>query len=203
MHFINENVTTYEGAMAQLDFIFYLAFATAFIIFALMIASVYGFSLYVNKGVKPPIKFTTWLKVITVSTLLSALITTVPTIGFLASQDYYKGHYEASGTIATVTFNKTHAGQAGNDGDFTIGLILDNGDPVVIQMPIDNPDNVVPGAEFTLKSETLVDITPRDDFYPIEDFTYYYESSQSLANTQWVTFDTILVDFIVDGEIVK
>lgn len=203
MHFINENVTTYEGAMAQLDFIFYLVSATTFIIIGLIIASVYGFSLYVNKGVRPPIKFTTWLKVITVSTLLSALIIAGGAFMTLANEDYYKGHYEASGTIDSVTFNKAHAGQDGGDGDYSIDLILDNGDPVTIQMPIDNPDNVVPGAEFTLKSETLVDITPRDDFYPIEDFAYYYESDQSLANTQYASFDTILVDFIVDGEAVK
>lgn len=201
MHFINENVSTYEGAMAQLDFIFYLVFATAFIIIGLIIAFTYGMSLYLNMDDSSPIKFTALLKVITVSTLLSALMIAGGAFITLAYKDYYKGHYEASGTIDTVTFNKTHAGQA--DGYYSIDLILDNGDPVTIQMPLDDPDGVVPGANFTLKSHTLIDTTPYDDFYPIEDFTHYYESDQSLANTQWVTSDTINVNLIVDGKTVK
>ena len=200
MHFINENISTYEGFMSQLDITFYLVSAISFIIFALIIAFGYGMPLYVNIHDRPPIKFTTLLKIITVSTLLSALIT-AGGIGTLAYKDYYKGHYEASGTIDSVTFTKTHAGQ--DDGYYSIDLILDNGDPVTIQMPIDNPGNVVPGANFTLKSHTLIDTTPYDDFYPIEYFTHYYESDQALANTRYASSDTILVDFIVDGETVK
>lgn len=195
MQFISENVSTYEALFFILTIPLVLV-ATAIVAAFTFIITAANAHHTDDMEEKPPIA---WVKPILLTCLNGAAALTIAVLFIFAAYGVTKGHYEASGTIDAVTFNKTHAGQP--DGVHEINLILDNGDPVTIQMPLSDPDIVVPGADFTLKTNVLMNAGTYDAFRPIEDITYS-KRHQSLID-QFALNKAITIDFVVDGDIVK
>lgn len=131
-----------------------------------------------------------------ISGILTSLIFALITVSFV---DLDKGYYQASGTIESVEHRTEYAGEI--DGDYTISLKLENGDLVDIQMPLQSPESIEPGDDFTLQSELIFNRHEVKDFTPIEKL-HYFPDRKSLGTSQFPT-PYFTVDLIVDGDVVK
>lgn len=193
MYFIPENYTFIEAVLMLLtEPIVLFAGALALIATTLLMVH-YLYS-------KPELSFSKiWTISLTlsfISGMLTSLIFALTTATFV---DLDKGYYEATGTIESVEHRTQYAGET--DGDYTIELKLDNGDLVDIQMPLQSPESIEPGDDFTLQSELIFNRYEVKDFAPIEKL-HYLPKRQSLGSSQFPT-PYFSVDLIVDGVAVK
>lgn len=198
MYFIPENYTFTEAIFMLLTEPIIIA-AGAFALIATMLLSAHFLSAHYMYNESDPSLFKIWT-VIPVLGVISGLLTSlIFALAITTLVDLDKGYYEATGTIESIEHHTEYAGQT--DGDFTIGLLLDNGDPVDIQMPLQSPESIEPGDTFTLQSERLFNRNEVKNFTPIENLSYS-PSRQSLSGKQFLG-PRFAVDLIVEGDVIK
>lgn len=193
MHFISENYTfTFTETVFMLLTEPFVMTAGTLVLIYITLLTAYDMQNRPN----PSSSFKIW----TVSPVLGIISGLFTSLIFALAAAYLvdldKGHYEATGTIEKIEYHSEYAGQT--DGDFTISLKLDNGDPVDIQMPLQSPESIEQGDAFTLQSETRF---KGKDFTPIENLSYSSDQ-QSLTGKQHLG-SRFVVNLIVDGDVVK
>ena len=193
MHFIPENYTFIEAVFMLLTEPIVMTAGT----FALIMITLFTAYHLDSKPELSPSKI--WTVSITLGFTGGILTSLIFALAAASLIDLDKGYYEATGTIEKIEYHSEYAGKT--DGDYTIGLLLDNGDSVDIQMPLQSPESIEPGDDFTLQSETLFNRNKVENFTPIE-FLSYSPSRQTLAGNQFLSH-RFAVDFIVDGEVMK
>lgn len=193
MHFIPENYTFTEAVFMLLTEPIVMTAGTFILIMTTLFTAHHMYS-------KPDLSLSKiWSVSLTlgfVSGLLTSLIFALAAAYFV---DLDKGYYEATGTIEKIEYQSEYAGQT--NGDYTIGLKLDNGDSVDIQIPLQSPESIEPGDDFTLQSETLFNRNKVENFTPIE-YLSYSPSRQSMAGKQYLG-PRFAVNLIVEDEVVK
>lgn len=193
MHFIPENYTFTEAVFMLLTEPIVMTAGTFILIMTTLFTVHHMYS-------KPDLSLLKiWSVSLTlgfVSGLLTSLIFALAAASLI---DLDKGYYEATGTIEKIEYHSEYAGQT--NGDFTISLKLDNGDLVDIQMPLQSPESIEPGDDFTLQSEIIFSRYEVKDFTPIENLSYS-PGRQSLDGGKFRT-PYFSVDLIVEGEVVK
>lgn len=193
MHFIPENYTFTEAVFMLLTEPIVMTAGTFILIMTTLFTVHHMYS-------KPELSLSKiWsvsLALGFVSGLLTSLIFALAAASLI---DLDKGYYEATGTIEKIRYHSEYAGQT--NGDYTISLKLDNGDSVDIQMPLQSPESIEPGDDFTLQSETLFNRNKVENFTPIE-YLSYSPSRQTLAGNQFLG-PRFAVDLIVDGDVIK
>lgn len=193
MHFIEENYTFMEAVLMLLTEPIVMTAGTFILIMTTLFTAHHMYS-------KPDLSLSKiWSVSLTLGFVSGLLTSLVFALAAASLIDLDKGYYEATGTIEKIEYHSEYAGKT--DGDYTIGLLLDNGDSVDIQIPLQSPNSIEPGDAFTLQSETLFNRNKVKNFTPIEKL-YYSPGYQSLRNNQLLG-PHFTVDFIVDGDVVK
>lgn len=193
MHFISESYTFKEAVFMLLTEPIVMTAGT----FALIMITLFTAHHLYSKPDLSILK--TWVVSIFLGFVSGILVSLIFALAAASLINLDKGYYEATGTIEKIEYQSEFAGQT--NGDYTISLKLDNGDSVDIQMPLQSPESIEPGDDFTLQSETLFNRNKVENFTPIE-FLSYSPSRQTLAGNQFLSH-RFAVDFIVDGEVVK
>lgn len=198
MHFISENYTFTEAVLMLLTEPIIIGVGTlVFMATTLLLTCFFSAHYTYNESNTSLSKIWAVIPVLSViSGLLTSLIFALAIAYFV---DLDKGYYQASGTIESVEHRTEYAGEI--EGDYTISLKLENGDLVDIQMPLQSPESIEPGDDFTLQSELIFNRHEVKDFTPIEKL-HYWPKRQSLGCSQFPT-PYFSVDLIVDGEVVK
>ena len=193
MHFISENYTFMEAVFTIITGPVIL-FAGALVLIVNTLLSAHHMH---SKG--EPSSSKIWAVSLTLGIISSLLTSLIFAIAIAYFVDLDKGYYEATGTIESIEQYTEYAGETGDD--YTIGLKLDNGDLVDIQIPLQSPESIEPGDDFTLQSELIFNRFEVKDFVPIEKL-HYFPDRQSLGTSQFPT-PYFTVDLIIDGEVVK
>lgn len=198
MNFIPENYTFMEAVLMLLTEPAIIGAGTLVFMATTLLLTCF-FSAHYTYNESNTSLFKIWTIILTlgvISGLLASLIFALTAATFV---DLDKGYYEATGTIESIEQRTEYAGET--DGDYTIGLKLDNGDLVDIQIPLQSPESIEHGDDFILQSELIFNRYEVKDFTPIEKL-YYLPDRQSLGGDQ-SPGPHFAVDLIVDGDVVK
>lgn len=198
MNFISENYTFTEAVLMLLTEPTIIGVGTLVFMAATLLLTCF-FSAYYTYDESDPSLFKIWTVIPVLGVISGLLISLIFALAIAYFVDLDKGYYEATGTIEKIEYQSEYAGQT--DGEMTVSLKLDNGDLVDIQMPLQSPESIEPGDDFTLQSELIFNRFGVKDFAPIENLSYS-PGRQSLSGNQFLG-PRFAVDLIVDGDVIK